>query len=158
MSLTLIVAASENNIIGNKGDLPWDIPEDRRRFRNLTFGHPVIQGRKTYESIVKRLGNPLSGRQNIVISSGELNDERVIVAHYVGEALALAQKFDRDVYVIGGESVYIKFFNLADRIDLTRVHKDVGGDAYFPEIKDEEWKEVRREEREGFSFLTYTRK
>lgn len=156
--ITLIAAVSENNVIGNKQTIPWHIPEDLQRFKDLTSGHPVIQGRKTYESIVKKLGKPLPDRTNIVLSKNLSSREGILVARTVEEALRFADAEKGDSYVIGGSEVYKMFLPLADRMELTRVHKRVEGDSFFPEIDFNSWEKINEVKRRSYSFLTYERR
>jgi len=137
--VSLIVAASVNECIGADGALPWYLPGDLRRFRELTTGHVVVMGRLTYESILARLGHPLAGRTSVVVSGtlGETGDPAVRVARSVPEALALAERLaamrgDSEFFVIGGESVFRDALPRADRVYLTRVHGQVAGDRFMP--------------------------
>ncbi len=149
--LTIIAAISENNVIGKDGKIPWHISEDLKRFKSLTLGHSVIMGRKTFES----LGKPLPERKNIVITHQKnYNPPEVTVVHSFEEALNLCSG---KVFVIGGSSVYREALPHADVLEITRVHKHVDGDVYFPVIGNE-WIEAKHEEKEGFSFVTYQRK
>ncbi len=159
MVLSLIVAASENNVIGAHNRLPWHLPDDLKRFRTLTKGHTVIMGRKTYESI----GRPLPERRNIVISRRK---DFVADGCIVSDSLdsAIAQAGAGDIFVIGGGEIYRAAMAVADRIVLTRVHATIEGDAFFPEISLSEWKEVSREEHPkddrhpyAFTFILYER-
>ena len=130
MIISIIAAMAENRVIGRGGAIPWDIPADRRRFRELTMGHPIIMGRKTFESI----GRPLSGRRNIVLSRRpEYRREGCCVVHSLADALAASAGAD-EVFICGGEELYQLALPLADRIYLTVVHKLCAGDAYFPPI------------------------
>lgn len=146
LTLSLIVAAAENGCIGRGGDLPWHIPEDLRHFKRLTMGRPVVMGRKTWESIEKRLGGPLPGRENIVLSRSGLS---------LDDALAGREG---EVFVIGGAQIYALALPRADRIYLTRVHRSVKGDTFFPELDATQWAETARDDRDGFSFLTLERR
>lgn len=141
MTLSLIVAVSENGVIGRANRLPWRLPEDLQRFRRLTTGHPVIMGRKTFESI----GKPLPGRTSIVVSRTE-RFPGTITARSLDEALEEAARAPGAdaTFVIGGGEVYREALPLAARIHLTRVHARVDGDATFPELG-KEWVEVGRE-------------
>ena len=151
----IIAAISENNVIGNNNEIPWHIPEDLKRFKQLTMGNSVIMGRKTYESIISRLGHPLKGRKNIVLSrNNDFKDEGIIVARTIDEALD-KNKDNEIAYVIGGESIYNDFIPFASLMEITRVHKKVEGDAFFPEINWGEWVETFREDKKGYSFITY---
>jgi dihydrofolate reductase len=130
MIISIIAAMAENRVIGRAGAIPWDIPADRRRFRELTMGYPIIMGRKTFESI----GRPLSGRRNIVLSRRpEYRREGCCVVHSLADALAASAGAD-EVFICGGEELYRLALPLADRIYLTVVHKLCAGDAYFPPI------------------------
>jgi len=151
MEIVIIAAVAENGVIGRAGKLPWHIPEDLKRFRQLTLGHPVIMGRKTFES----LGKPLAGRTNIVITSQPTYyHEGAVVACSIEDAL---ERCTGTVFIIGGSSVFEAALPLADRLELTLIHQVVEGDVYFPPIGSE-WEEVSRDDREGFSFVTYRRK
>lgn len=140
--ISLIVAVSDNNVIGDKGKLPWQLPADLRRFKELTLGHPIIMGRKTYESI----GRALPGRRNIVITRDKnYLCHGVDVAHSWNQALSLCNSKD-EVFIIGGGEIYKIALPLADRIYLTRVHISARGDTYFPEIDPADWIETGRED------------
>lgn len=159
MRISLIAAVSENNVIGNHGKIPWDIPEDLKHFRALTIGKPVIMGRKTYESI----GHPLPKRMNIVITrqKGYAAEGCYVVAS-LDEALRIAdRKNTEEVFVIGGGEIYREALEKADRIYLTRVHATIDGDAFFPEFHPEHWNTVSEERNEGdpaYTFLVYEKK
>nr|AIA16084.1 Dihydrofolate reductase [uncultured bacterium] len=162
MTIVLIAGVAQNNVIGQQGALPWYISEDLKRFKELTTGHPVVMGRKTYESIVQRLGKPLPHRKNIVVTSNTSYQAHpeVLLCSSVQEALMKAQQSSEKVFVIGGQQIYEQTLPLAHELEITHVHKAFEGDAYFPEIKKEEWKEVKREERTGdmhYSFVSYQR-
>jgi dihydrofolate reductase len=136
--ISLIVAASANNVIGAKGDLPWRLSADLKRFKALTMGKPIVMGRKTYESI----GRPLPGRQNIVITR---NTDFVADGCYVVtsiEAAIDAAGDAEEIMIIGGSHIYEAFLPRADRIYLTRVQAEVEGDAYLPHIDNDKWQEV----------------
>ena len=142
MRLTLVVAASENHVIGREGGLPWHIPEDLKRFRQITWGKPLLMGRRTFEAI----GRPLPGRRNIVISRQPgLEIDGCEVAATVDDALALVSD-QPEVMVIGGGEVYRALLPHADRIEMTRVHANVEGDTWFPDIVPDEWTLVSSEE------------
>ena len=155
MSITVsaIVAMSENRCIGKDNDLPWHIPEDLKHFKKVTMGKPIIMGRKTFESIVARLGKPLPGRDNIVVSRSGFKAEGAIVCDNIESALekakSLAAEKGLDEIIIGGGT---QIFELAllytGRIYLTDVHMHVDGDAFFPPLG-EEWRETEREEYDG---------
>ncbi|MEK6840899.1 MAG: dihydrofolate reductase [Nanoarchaeota archaeon] len=162
MDLRIIVAVSENGVIGINGKVPWDIKEDRVRFRDLTLKHPiVIMGRKTYESILEFLGKPLPNRKNIVLSKTLEPTEGIYVARDIEEAIKLTENLES--YVIGGKRVYEEFLPIVNLMDITRVHRNYRGDTFFPEINWEEWKRISEERKMNedgicFSFLRYLRK
>jgi dihydrofolate reductase len=128
--ISLIVAASENGVIGRDGDLPWRQSDDLRRFKAITMGKPVVMGRKTWESI----GRPLPGRQNIVVSRQPgLEIEGADVVANAAATIDVAAGA-AEIMIIGGSEIYALFLPVADRIYLTRVHVDVKGDARFPAL------------------------
>jgi dihydrofolate reductase len=137
MIISLLVAASENNCIGIGGGLPWHLPNDLKMFRNLTWGMPVLMGRATYES----LGKPLKGRINIVVSSrSDWQPEGVKVVGGLDEAIAAAKEYGcKEIFVIGGGKVYAQMLPMADKVYLTRVHAQVEGDTFFPELEKDHW-------------------
>jgi dihydrofolate reductase len=146
MTLSFIVAASENNAIGINNELPWQLPEDLKFFKRTTMGKPVIMGRKTYES----LGRPLPGRLNVVMSKSEHLQlpEGVVQAESISEAIAVAEAEKKDeVFIIGGGKVFAESMHLADRLYITRVHTTISNaDAFFPEIDHTHWKLVWQEQ------------
>jgi dihydrofolate reductase len=141
MILTLVAAASENNVIGLQNKLVWNLPNDTRFFKNTTWGMPVIMGRKTFESLENK---PLSGRFNIVITNhpGNLNPLGAIkTAGSLQEAIQVAATTDaKEAFIVGGGKVYAESLPVADKIVLTRVHTTVEGDAFFPVFSGKEWK------------------
>lgn len=164
LTITIIAAVASNGVIGADNDIPWAYPADLQRFKRKTTGHPVILGRKTHESIVERLGNPLPDRRTIVLSRSNPDVEpEVAVAESVEEAVSTARSAAgemgvSEVFVAGGASVYETLFPLADRLELTEIHESYAGDTYFPEWNREEWIEVDRKEHDEFSFVTYERR
>jgi dihydrofolate reductase len=159
--ISIIVAIAENNGIGLNNDLLWHIPEDMKRFRQITSGHRIIMGKRTYESLPNR---PLKNRINIVISDIPGDEyEGCIMAYSIEEALQHCPE-DEECFIIGGGMVYRQFLPLADRLYITRVHKSFEADVFFPEIDPEEWEESERTEGSGegldfaYSFITYNRK
>ena len=138
--ISIIVAASENNVIGRQGDLPWRLSDDLKRFKAVTMGKPIVMGRKTYESI----GRPLPGRQNIVITRQPgYEAEGCDVVTTVEQAVDVAGDVE-EIMVIGGSEIYALFLPAAKRLYLTRVHAEVDGDAFFPAPGDE-WQLVSYE-------------
>lgn len=129
MSLSIIAAMTERRVIGRENKLPWHIPEDLRRFKAITLGHPVIMGRRTFESI----GRPLPGRRNIVVTqTPDYTPSGVQIAPGLEEALALCPPGEGERFVIGGARMFTEALPLADRLYLTFVHRDFEGDVYFP--------------------------
>jgi dihydrofolate reductase len=159
--ITLIAAASENNVIGKDNKLIWHLSDDLKHFKDLTKGHVVIMGRKTFESMPKALPN----RTNIIITRKTdylVND--AIVVNSLNQALEKAAD-DNQPFIIGGGEIYSLAIKIVDRIELTRVHTELEGDAYFPEIDHNIWEEVSREKRlkdekhnYDFSFIRYNKK
>lgn len=160
--ITLAVAKSENDVIGADNKLLWHLSDDLRRFKRITSGHPIIMGRKTYESV----GKPLPNRTNIVITRNQdWNSEGIKVVNSLEKALELAKEFDSEIFIIGGGKVYEQSMEIADAIELTEVHHTFDGDTFFPEIDLSVWKEVSREnfkkdERNeyDYSFVRYEKK
>lgn len=138
MIISLIVAASTNNVIGNDGKMPWHLPNDLKHFKNITWAMPVIMGRKTFES----LGKPLTGRKNIIITrQKDYKPEGTISVQSLDEAIAEAKKMDvKEILIIGGGEIYKMAWEKANRIYLTRVNLETAGDTFFPEIHPDEWK------------------
>jgi dihydrofolate reductase len=156
MSVTLIAAVANNGAIGKDGKLPWHLPEDLKRFRDLTTGKVVVMGRKTWESLPEKF-RPLPKRTNVVITrqAGYVVPEGVRVFSGVPEAVAAFA--DQAVMVIGGSQIYAETMPVADALEITQVDQTVEGDAFFPAIDPALWKEDARETHAGFDFVTYTR-
>ena len=157
----IAAVATANRLIGDGMDLPWRIPEDLKRFKRLTLGHSMIMGRRTFESLVEQFGGPLKGRRLIVLSSKKTMDgyPEIEVFPEISEALA-AVEGEPLVFIGGGGGIYDSFLPLADTLELTEVEGDYQGDTYFPPYRHligETFKEVAREERDGFAFVTYNR-
>ena len=160
IELILIVAVGENGVIGNKGEIPWHFKEDMRRFKDLTSGHPVIMGRKTFESIVCLLGKPLPNRINIVLTKNQsLNYKGILIAGTLNKAITFASQIDKLAYITGGQQVYAQTIEhpLTKRLEITEVRQSPEGDAFFPEINKKIWTEIAREDKEGYSFVSYGR-
>ena len=146
MIRSIMVARSDNRVIGQDNDLVWHMPADLKYFKETTMGHYTIMGRKTYEAVDK----PLPGRTNVIITrQPDYYREGCIVVHSVEEALALGEaNGQEEVFILGGSQIYELTLNqgLVDRIYLTEIKATFEGDAYFPEIDTSQWKEVKREE------------
>ena len=161
MRVTIIAALGRNRVIGKGNQIPWHISEDLKRFKALTMGHPVVMGRKTFQSI----GRPLPGRDNIVITrSPEFAAPGCRPVHSLAEALTAAQGA-AEVFVIGGAEIYALALPLADRLQLTEVDAAIDGDATFPDFDRNAWKEVSRDPGSTagpdglrYDFVTYERR
>jgi len=141
MRVSIIVAASANNVIGVDGGLPWRLPEDLRRFKELTMGKPMIMGRLTYESI----GKALPGRRSIILTRQvDYQVEDCDVVTSVDAAIAAAGDA-AELMVIGGGKVYEQLLPMSDRVYLTRVHTDIDGDTFVPELDPIEWRSISKE-------------
>jgi len=144
MKIALIVAVSQNNVIGRDNQLPWHLPEDLQYFKSVTMGKPILMGRKTFDSI----GRPLPGRKNIVITRDpQWTAEGVEVVNSLEDAMAAGaeacEATDSDeIMVIGGAQIYRDCLPMADRLYLTRVEAEVEGDAFFPKIDFNQWQKT----------------
>ena len=148
--ISLIAAVARNRCIGANGTLPWSLPDDLRRFKELTLGKPVLMGAKTWASLPKR---PLPGRRNVVLSYEKLEG----VENYGSVPAALAALSEEpEIWVIGGAQVYAALLPYADRLVLTEIPKDVPGDAFFPAFGPE-FREISRDRRPQFDFVEYVR-
>ncbi len=158
MRIALIVAMSENGVIGRGGDLPWHLSADLKRFKKITLGHTLIMGRKTFESI----GRPLPRRRSLVLSRDPAyRAPGAEVAGSLEQALAMAASEPR-VFVIGGAAVFAEALPITGRLYLTRVHAEVEGDVFFPELDLDSWHLASEERSEAdakhayaFSFRVY---
>lgn len=166
ISLVGIVAMAENGVIGNDGDIPWHEPADLAHFKETTMDHPVIVGRRTYESILEGLGTPLPGRTMVVLTTGQIDSQPgVVTASSVAGAVTVARTaasehhggVDR-AFVAGGGTVYEQFLPFLDRLVVTIVPGDPAGDTTFPAWDRSQWQEVDRREADGLTFLEYRRR
>ena len=149
MIISLIAAMGRNRVIGKNNSLPWRLPEDMKRFKDLTLGKPVVMGRKTFESI----GKPLPDRKNIILTREKsYKSEECVVVHSVDEALRAA-KDNEEVMVIGGEQIFREFLPIANKMYLTFIEQDFEGDSYFPHYDKSEWKEAKREEHKNEKYM-----
>lgn len=142
MTITLIAAAAENNALGKDNQMVWHLPDDFKHFKKLTSGHHIIMGRKTLES----MNGPLPNRTNIIITRKEdYKYEGCTIAHSLEEALKACPQ-DEEVFVIGGGEIYKQALNIADKIELTRVHTTIDdADTFFPEIEKKKWHLTKEE-------------
>ena len=137
--ISLIVAYAHNNVIGNKGRIPWDIPDDREHFKQLTLGSIVVMGRRTFEEIYKKFGAGLPGRETIVISkTTNYEGANYRTAISLEKALELAKSLfpQKEIFICGGESVYKEAIEskLVNKMYITEIDADISGDAFFPEF------------------------
>jgi dihydrofolate reductase len=155
MIISLIAAMAENRVIGNRNRIPWNIPSDQKRFRDITMGHSILLGRVTFEII----GRPLPGRKNIVLTrKPQYQAPGVLVVHSLEEAFEVCK--GEEVFVSGGGMVFDETIAFADRIYLSVIHETYEGDSFFPVVPDS-FSEVAREEIEDpppYSFIRYERK
>lgn len=155
MAVVIVAAVGRNGVIGVDGGLPWRIPEDLARFKQMTMGHALVMGRATFDSI----GRPLPGRSNIVLTRRPgWAYEGVDTAGSLEEAIAIAEARGQEVFIAGGADVYAQALGIADSMELTEVDASPEGDTYFPEVEWALWEETSREEHPGFSFVTYRRR
>ena len=159
--LSIIVAVSENNVVGKENKLPWKLSADLKRLKSLTMGHHIIMGRKTWES----LGKALPGRINVVITTDKnFKAEGGVVVHSLNEALAISSA-DDEIFIFGGGKIFKEAMPLVNKIYITRVHSIIDGDTFFPVLDKSDWKEISREDfkadeknQYNYSFLTLVRK
>ncbi|WP_242928526.1 dihydrofolate reductase [Pontibacter vulgaris] len=160
--IAIVVAIADNNVIGKDNQLIWHLPADLKHFKSITMGHPIIMGRKTFDSI----GKPLPGRTSIIITrQQDFKAEGCIVVNSVQEAITKGRELDETVCIIGGAEIYKQALPLTDTIYLTRVHHTFEGDTYFPELQPEDWETVSATEhapdeknKYKYSFLELKRK
>ena len=149
--ICLIAALAANRVIGKDDALPWRLPADLRRFKELTLGHAVVMGRKTYESI----GKPLPGRRNLVITRKRgYTAPGCEVAHSLDDAVAACRGAEQ-IFIIGGAELYREALPHAHSLEFTEIHAEFAGDAMFPEFPKEEWRETGREihrDKDGIPF------
>jgi dihydrofolate reductase len=163
VEIALIAAVASNRVIGHDKTMPWHFSEDLEYFKRTTTGHPVIVGRRTYETVVEALGEPFPDRTSVVLTSQSLDlPAGAVVANSIEEAidLAAADADERGVdvaYVAGGGRVYDQFLPYATRLVLTEIHEAYEGDTRFPAWDDDAWVEVERDERDALDFVTYER-
>jgi dihydrofolate reductase len=154
--LALIVAVSKNNVIGNKGEIPWKIPGEQKKFKELTTGNTVIMGKRSFEEI----GKPLPNRKTILISNTfTYEDENCRTVGSLEEALQIAG--NGEIYVAGGEMLYREALPLVDKMYITMVDKEVEGDTFFPQFSQSDFEIVEEERFEGeipYTYITYERK
>lgn len=150
----LIAAVARNGVIGAGGDIPWRIPEDFAHFKRTTYGHTLLMGRATYESI----GRPLPGRTTIVLTRAPgWSAQGVLVSHSIEHALGRADALPGDLYVAGGAAVYAVTLPLADEQVISEVDLAPEGDTFYPDFDRSEWVETSREAHDGFDVVRWVR-
>ncbi|MCW1964077.1 dihydrofolate reductase [Chryseobacterium viscerum] len=155
---TIVVAMGEKNEIGFDNQLLWHLPKDLKHFKDITSGHPIIMGRKTYESI----GKPLPNRTNIVVSrKKDWFEEGILIVGSIKEALKFAKKIDEEVFVIGGGNIYEQTMDVVDKLEVTLVKADLEADTFFPKIDPKIWKKTNeichdKDEKNGYDFCFQT--
>jgi dihydrofolate reductase len=152
--VVMVAAVAENGVIGKGGDIPWHLSDDLKHFRATTRGNTVVMGRTTYEGI----GHPLPYRTNVVVTRDpSWRADGVFVAPGVEQAIAMAQDFEGDVMIGGGTQVYAAAMPYATHQVLTEVRLSPEGDTFYPDWDRSQWRETRREDREGFSWVWWER-
>ncbi len=143
--LSILVAMAKNRVIGKDNTLPWQLPPDLKHFKQLTMGHHIVMGRKTYESI----GRPLPGRTSIIITrQPDYQVPGAIVVASIDQALKVSsegQEIGQEIFVIGGAEIYQQALELCQRIYITEIQQEFDGDTLFPELNQQEWREISRE-------------
>ena len=140
--ISIVVAIADNNVIGKDNQLIWHLPADLRHFKQKTMGHPMIMGRKTFESI----GKPLPGRTTIIVTrQQDYSAAGCIVTNSVQEAIEKARELDEQVSIVGGAEIYRQALPFVDHLYLTRVHHTFDGDTFFPELNEAEWEQISAE-------------
>lgn len=151
--ISIIVAIARHGAIGKDNALLWHISDDLKRFKRITSGHPVVMGRKTYES----LGRPLPNRINVVITRNtDFRAEGCTVVHSMAEAVSLFPATE-EVFVIGGAQIYAEALDIADKFYLTKVEAQYDADTFFPKWDPAQWREISCENHDGYSFIDYVR-
>lgn len=157
MSLTIVLARAANGCIGKNGTLPWNIPEDLKHFREYTRGKTVLMGRKTWESLPPA-HRPLPNRKNVVVSRDPtFQAPGAVVFHDLQEAVRVSKEEPGETCLIGGAELLRQCFSEVDKLELTEIHAAYEGDTFFPEFSLQDWRVTRKEDHEGFSFVTYER-
>lgn len=156
--ITLVVAMGLNHEIGVDNKLPWHLPKDLKHFKEITSGHPIIMGRKTYESI----GKPLPNRTNIVISrKKDWFEEGILIVGSIKEAIKFGQKIDEDIFIIGGGNIFEQTMDIADKLEVTEIKTNIEADTFFPKIDPKIWTKTdevchEKDEKNNFDFCFQT--
>lgn len=147
-----------NREIGVDNQLPWHLPKDLKHFKEITSGHPIIMGRKTYESI----GKPLPNRTNIVISrKKDWFEEGILIVGSIKEAIKFGQKIDEDIFIIGGGNIFEQTMDIADKLEVTEIKTNIEADTFFPKIDPKNWTKTdevchEKDEKNNFDFCFQT--
>ncbi len=157
LMIAIVAAVAKNGVIGVKNDLPWYLPEDLKRFKQITTGKTVLMGRKTFESILARLKKPLPNRTNVVITRNTNYGVPEGVKVEADIKTALGNHGTGDIFIIGGGEIFNQSIHLADTLYITHVEKDVAGDVFFPTIDEKIWRLESSEPHDGYSFGVYKR-
>jgi dihydrofolate reductase len=137
--ISLIVAMDQNRVIGKNNKLPWHLPADLQYFKKVTMGHPIVMGRKTFESIDR----VLPGRENVIVTRNqEFKAEGCVVLHDIAQIKMFADNHEEEVFVIGGAEIFKEILPFTDRLYITEIHETFEGDTFFPEIDENEWDEI----------------
>lgn len=156
--ITLVVALGLNREIGVDNQLPWHLPKDLKHFKEITSGHPIIMGRKTYESI----GKPLPNRTNIVISrKKDWFEEGILIVGSIKEAIKFGQKIDEDIFIIGGGNIFEQTMDIANKLEVTEIKTNIEADTFFPKIDPKIWTKTdevchEKDEKNNFDFCFQT--
>lgn len=156
--ITIVVAMGKNREIGKENQLLWHLPKDLKHFKEMTSNHPIIMGRKTYESI----GKPLPNRTNIVISrKNDWFEEGILIVGSIKEAIKFAKKIDENIFIIGGGNIYEQTIDLADKLEITLVDATLEADTFFPKIDEKLWQKTdeechEKDEKNQFNFCFQT--
>jgi dihydrofolate reductase len=152
--LSLIVCFSQNRVIGHNGKLPWHYKEDLKHFKKITMGHTLIMGRKTYQSLTKKL----TGRKIIVVTNQKnFYNENCSVAHSLTKAVELAGKTDKMPFICGGAEIYKQALPFVQKMYITEINKEIIGDTFFPEFNENEWKEIENRKLDNLTFRILNR-
>lgn len=154
--LAAMVAVSKNGVIGKDNALPWHYKRDLQYFKEVTYGHTVLMGRKTFDSIVKKLGSPLPGRKNVVVTNNPhfaYPDVEVVLD--LKEYVQLHQNTEEEIFVIGGAQIFQETLKSCDRLYITHIDKAYAGDVFFPEIDLKHYKVIKEETEDVLTFFVY---
>ncbi|WP_449536640.1 dihydrofolate reductase [Ferdinandcohnia sp. Marseille-Q9671] len=157
--ISLLLAMDKNQLIGKDNDLPWRLPADLAYFKRVTMGHPIIMGRKTYDSI----GRPLPGRENIIVTRDKTyHAEGCKVIHSIEEIVTLSENTEQELFVIGGAEIFKEILPYSDRLYITEIEEEFEGDTYFPAFDKADWKVISKEKgikdeknQYDYTFLVY---